>query len=107
MKLISAVVTALVLGATSLAADATSAAKFVGEPAPAASANRTIYLDSATPWVNVTQGETVKFVADGHEFTVAFDGVAESVNLQRFAPAGLLNHRVNAYVAVNPFNLPN
>jgi plastocyanin len=107
MKLIPAVATALVLGATSLAANATSSAKFVGDLAPAASANRTVYLNSTTPWVNVTQGETVKFVANGREFTVAFDGVAESVNLQRFAPAGVLDHRVNAYVAVNPFDLPN
>jgi hypothetical protein len=107
MKLFPVVVTTLVLGATSVAANATSAAKFVGDLAPTASANRTIYLGSATPWVNVTQGETVKFVANGKEFTVAFDGVAESVNLQRFAPAGVLDHRVNAYVAANPFDLPN
>jgi hypothetical protein len=73
----------------------------------AAAAERTIVINENTRWVNVTQGETIKFVANGREFTIAFDGVAENADLRNLAPAGALDHEVDAEVAENPVNQPN
>lgn len=107
MKLINATAIALVLGATSFAANAATTPAFIGQLMPTASADRTIVIDSNTRSVNVTQGEKVKFIVNGKEFAVDFDGAAEPVDLQALAPAGVLDHSVNAYVADSPFNLPN
>ena len=108
MKLIHTTVTALVLGATTIVtANAATFPGFIGEPVTATASDRTIVINPGTRWVNVTQGEKVKFVANGREFTIAFDGVAEPVNLQRLAPAGVLDHEVDSQVAENPVNLPN
>jgi hypothetical protein len=71
------------------------------------SAERTIVIDPGTRWVNVTQGEKVKFLANGREFVIDFDGVDQSVDLRKLAPAGMLDHQVETYVRTSPFNLPN
>jgi len=108
MKLIHTAVTALVLGAsTTITAVAATSPNFVADSASLASADRTVTIDSGTRYVNVTQGETVKFVANGREFAVAFDGVAEPIDLRKLAPAGTLDHEIDAEVAESPFNLPN
>jgi heavy-metal resistance protein CzcE len=107
MKPIHAAVAALALGSTALAANAATNPKFIAELTSPASVTRTIVIGPDTRWVNVTQGERVKFVVSGQEFAIAFDGAAEPVNLMRVAPAGMLDHRVNAYVTDNPLNLPN
>lgn len=108
MKLIHATAAALVIGASSVAANAATSPALIGEMASPSYANRTLFIDSGTRSVNVTQGETVKFVLnDGRTFAIDFDGVAEPVNLQRLVPAGMLDHRVNAYIAESPLNLPN
>ena len=42
----------------------------------------------------------VRFLANGKEFAFNFDGVdTGGFNLQRLAPAGVLDHPVTAYVA--------
>jgi len=41
----------------------------LGDPAPAAAANRTIVITPATKYVNVEGGQTVKFVVGGKTFT--------------------------------------
>jgi hypothetical protein len=94
--------------ATSLAANADTRARFIGETAPVAAASRTIVIDGNTRWVNVAHGETVKFVVNGSAFAVNFNGgFGDVANLQPFAPAGLLDHRVNAVVEAGLFDVAN
>jgi hypothetical protein len=109
MKLIHTAVTVLVLGATTTltTANAATSPNFIGEPAATASADRTIVIGPGTNWVNVTQGETVKFVANGREFAINFDGAADpvAVDLRKLAPEGALDHKVEAEVDENPLYL--
>jgi Heavy-metal resistance protein CzcE len=101
MKQIIIAASMLVLGATSIAASASFSPNLIGEPAKATPFGRTIVINSDTKWANVMQGETIKFVANGHEFSVTFNGVAAPVDLQQLAPAGALDHKVQVYVASN------
>jgi hypothetical protein len=101
MKAIITAASVLVLGMASFAANASISPNLIGEAASTASAGRTIAIDSETKWANVDQGETVKFIANGREFAVTFDGVAADVDLQQLAPAGTLDHKVEVYVSSN------
>lgn len=80
---------------------------FIGSAAPASAAvSRVIVVTDANRYVNVTGGETVRFVVGNQSFTWNFDiGTAHIMpfDLSRIAPAGLLNHKVTAYVAYDPF----
>lgn len=67
--------------------------------------DRAIAIDANTKWVNVTGGETIKFVANGRSFSWLFDTYASSLvfDLDRIAPAGMLGgQRVKVYVAPDP-----
>ena len=80
----------------------------LGSPVHDAGADRTVTLDAGTRWVNVTGGETVKFVAGGKSFIWSFDtyGTAPVFDLGRIAPAGVLSGRsVEVYVAPDPVYL--
>jgi hypothetical protein len=106
MKFIHTAVAAVVLGATSIvAANAAPNQYLVGNAIPAASAERTIVIDSGTRTVSVTQGDKVKFVANGSEFAIDFDGQAENVDLRNLAPAGAIDHPVLVVVDVNPYTM--
>jgi hypothetical protein len=108
MKLIHSAVTALVLGATAIAsANADTLPSWLGQPTPSDQADRTIVIDAGTRWANVTQGEKVKFVANGQEFVVDFNGVAGNADLGNFAPSGVLDHKVRVYVGESPLNAAN
>ena len=99
MKLFLPAATALVLSAASLGVYAVSP-ELVGESVPVASpVNRTIVVDSKAKWVNVTQGETVKFVVNGYETVFAFDGQTGVFDLQQIVPAGTLDRSVKVYVS--------
>ncbi len=77
---------------------------FLGDPAPVSAATETIVIRPDTRWVNVTGGDTVKFIVDDKAFAWTFN-VATTVNafdLARVAPPGVLNRRVDAYVAPDP-----
>jgi len=77
----------------------------LGTPLHEASAGRTITLDTGTKWVNVTGGETVKFVAGGKSFSWNFDtyGSDPVFDLNRIAPEGILSGRpVTVYVSPDP-----
>ena len=67
-------------------------------------ATRTIVIQPNTHYVNVNHGEVVKFVSNGQEFAVRFDGIRSSFDLGAVAPAGELDHRVTAYVAPDAAN---
>lgn len=76
----------------------------LGDPSPLAAATQTIVITPETKWVNVTGGETVKFIVGDQAFAWNF-GVAQSVSsfpLNQVAPAGLMNRKVMAYVAPDP-----
>jgi hypothetical protein len=79
---------------------------FLGTAVPVQSpADETIVISDATRYVNVTGGETVRFVVGGHAFTWSFQTGGTRIvpfDLGRIAPRGLLNHRVVAYVADDP-----
>lgn len=75
-----------------------------GMPAPAAAANRTIVLDDHARYVNVNDGETVRFVHGDHSFawtfnTVQRDGVAA---LDKIAPQDFGVDGAKVYIAPNP-----
>lgn len=75
-------------------------ASFSAGAAPAA--GRQIVIIDTTRHVNVTSGTTVHFVAGDRSFDWTFENVNGSVlpfDLQKVAPAGLLNHAVTVYVA--------
>jgi hypothetical protein len=74
-----------------------------GSLSNASEATRTISIGPGTKHVNVTQGDVVKFVVGSREFTYRFDNVStRTFDLQRVAPAGILDHSVTAYVAISP-----
>lgn len=100
------IATTLAAGASGLAAAAEQPCAFLGKAAPEqASADRVIVITDATRYVNVTGGQTVRFVVGDRSFIWCFQtGSAHVVpfDLQRIAPQGVLTHRVVAYVADNP-----
>jgi hypothetical protein len=77
---------------------------FLGDPAPPTAAGRTIIIRPDTQWVNVTGGETVRFVVDDKTFAWTFN-VARNVwsfDLNRIAPPGVIGHPMNVYIAPDP-----
>jgi hypothetical protein len=76
----------------------------LGEPAPPAAATQTIVISPDTRWVNVTGGDTVKFIVGDKEFAWNFSGAQSipSFALNQIAPAGILNREVVAYVEIDP-----
>lgn len=77
---------------------------FLGDLASPAAATKTIVIQPDTKWVNVTGGDTVKFIAGDKAFAWAFNVASNvrSFDLNRVAPPGMLNHRVVVYVAPDP-----
>ncbi len=49
-------------------------------------------------YVNVKDGEIVKFVVGDQAFAWNFNGIVGAFELNRIAPAGVLDHHVMAYV---------
>lgn len=78
--------------------------KLLGSAASESAAARTVMISPKTKSVNVVGGETVKFVAGDKTFAWSFDvpDTVTSFDLNRVAPAGMLDHKVRAYVAPNP-----
>ena len=93
---------ALILSCASLSAMAASSndVSLLGDPAPASAAGRIVKIDANTNYVNVTEGETVQFVADnGQSAAWTFNNPFRSqVKLQEILPTGSLDHPVMAYV---------
>ncbi|MEW5967443.1 MAG: CzcE family metal-binding protein [Pseudomonadota bacterium] len=104
-RLSSLVLTGTFVIAASAFANHPPASPDLGSPVHDASASRIVTLDSSTKWVNVTGGETVKFVAGSKSFSWSFDtySTAPVFDLDRIAPAGVLSGRtVKVYVAPDP-----
>lgn len=75
-----------------------------GAAAPAAAAERTVELAPGAKWVNVANGETVRFTAGGKSFSWRFQTLQSeaSFELSKIAPAGAGVDGVQVYVAPNP-----
>jgi type II secretory pathway component PulK len=99
LKLFAPAALALALGLANWSA---SAANIYAEVVPAADATRTIVITPDTKWVNATDAETVKFVSNGQTFAVDFEGQTNAFPLNAIAPAGALDHHVEAYVRPAP-----
>jgi hypothetical protein len=74
-----------------------------GSPVDPQDAQRVLVIQPNTRWVNVTQGETVRFVVAASQFSWRFDGLdGRSFDLQTIAPPGVLARTVTVYVTRNP-----
>lgn len=65
---------------------------------------RTIAITPATGWINVTSGETVRFIAASQVFSWNFQ-VSPNVatfDLKQIAPPGVLTRPIPVYVTPNP-----
>jgi hypothetical protein len=78
--------------------------ELLGDPAPPTAAQRTIKIMPGTKHVNVERGEIIAFDTGGKTFAWHFDTAetVQSVDLSRVAPSGALDHKVIAYVEINP-----
>jgi len=70
----------------------------------AANQGRTVVIDAKTRYVNVADGDTVRFESGGQSFTFTFDAwnSVNSVDLAAIAPAGVSVPKVRVYIAQNP-----
>jgi hypothetical protein len=86
------------------AALALAAPLFIGSATASDNTGRTIVVDSSTRWVNVTGGETVRFIANGKTFDYRFNSPTHSnvYDLRKIAPAGALDRSVKVYVSPDP-----
>jgi Heavy-metal resistance protein CzcE len=102
----SPVILSLALSLAALAGCATrnDPIDLYGYPQPPDAYGRTIVIAPDTRYVNVTGGETVRFVAGDKIFAWNFF-VARTVSnfdLNAVAPPGVLDHPVRVYVAPDP-----
>jgi hypothetical protein len=88
--------------ACTFAAD--SHTNFYGSASAPAAASRTVVVGPDTTHVNVTKGETVKFLSGDKTFAWHFDEVStlSEVDLNDIAPAGTLDHNVKVYLRRDP-----
>jgi hypothetical protein len=68
------------------------------------SPDRTVAIDAGTRWVNVTGGETIRFVVDGQSFYWAFNTFthAPAFALGAIAPRGTPHASVKIFVSPDP-----
>ncbi len=88
-------------------ADRAATSPNLGTPVHDESADRTIVLDAGAKWVNVTGGETIRFVVGGKSFSWRFDTYSTSpmFDLDKIAPAGMLDGRpIKVYVSPDPLH---
>jgi len=80
-----------------------SEAHLWGDPVPTTAGTRTIEIRPDTRYVNVTEGDVIRFVDGDKSFAWAFDGsCGYQFDLARVAPSGVLDHSVIAYVDPDP-----
>ena len=75
-----------------------------GTSVPVSTDARQITISPQTKWVNVTDGETVKFDVNGKTFAWNVDtfGTDTVFDLAKIAPADIQVNGVRVYVAPNP-----
>lgn len=102
MKTTATLAATLMLTAAA-AAQAAEPPSVYGTPAPDADA-RTVVLEDGTRYVNVNDGETVRFVHGDKSFSWTFDTPERGavVALDALAPRDVDVHGVTVYVAPDP-----
>lgn len=75
--------------------------EYAGAPAPTTAADYTVNLTSATKYVNVDRGDTVRFVAGGQQFAWNFNSADTTwaVSLRDIAPPGVIGRDVIVYIS--------
>jgi hypothetical protein len=70
----------------------------------AANEGRTVVMDDKTSYVNVADGDTIRFESGGKSFTFTFDAwnSVNSVDLAAIAPAGVSVPKILVYITQNP-----
>lgn len=75
----------------------------LGAPAPAVAATRTVVIAAGTRYVNVNQGDVVRFEINGKTFVWQFDTLhTRSFDLAAIAPDVITAGHVRVYVDQNP-----
>ena len=78
-----------------------------GSPADPQEAQRVVVIQPDTAWVNVAQGESVRFQIGASQFGWRFDGRdGRSLDLQNISPPGVLARSVIVYVVRSPGHRP-
>lgn len=79
-----------------------------GSVASDQAADKQITLTAATKWVNVTDGETVRFVMDDKAFTWHFETFPGDTNFDFavIAPPGFASQKIRVYVAASELYRP-
>ncbi|WP_406851029.1 CzcE family metal-binding protein [Herbaspirillum huttiense] len=74
-----------------------------GTPANSALPEREITMNASTKYVNVAQGEVVKFVSHGKSFTWKFDTFGmQPFSFSKIAPQGFDGANATVYLSTNP-----
>jgi hypothetical protein len=103
--LVSLVIAGAFAAAAPAFANHPAASPNLGTPVHDESTDRDIVLDAGTKWVNVTGGETIRFVVGGKSFSWRFDtySISPVFDLDKIAPAGMLDGRsIKVYVSPDP-----
>lgn len=93
---------ALTLSVSAVSSMAAVNRGLLGETATTATTSRVMTITPNTKYVNVQGGQAIQFNTGSGTFAWTFDGSAKSFELNRVAPAGLLDHQVRVYVSPNP-----
>ncbi len=104
-KILHVGLTALLLSGSAISLSAyAERTSLLGDLVPDNAAERTIVLSPDTAYVNVKGGEVVKFIVGNKSFVWDFNtaGNITAFDLNQVAPAGILDHRITAYVARDP-----
>lgn len=102
MKRLIPTIAMLTLSAASLTTNAKiTEADLLGNAAQPSTAQRTIVIDNKTKWITVKHDEVVRFLSNGQEFAWTFKGMSSSFDLNKIAPAGVLDRSLRVYVWPN------
>jgi hypothetical protein len=98
------VLSSLLLASGADAAGPTGTKSDYGSAVPAESADYAVKVDASTKWINVNNGDTVRFSVNGKEFTWHFETYKNHsiVKLADIAPADTDAGPVKVFVAMNP-----
>lgn len=75
-----------------------------GQVVATSAVDKVVQVDASTRWINVTDGQTVRFDTDGKSFTFNFATWpgGQQVDLSTIAPKDMVVPNVRVYIAANP-----
>ncbi len=103
-SLLPAIVAVCLLASCASRPDLSARVDLLGDPAPLAAATRTVVIAPDTRSVDVTGGDTVKFIVGDQAFAWHFSGAQSisAIHLHWVAPAGIVGRDVVVHVAPDP-----